>query len=181
MVYETIDTDRVIDHLNTMVEVELALDDVLGGAALATVDRSARERLERYREETRRHRDLSVELLARYGSAPQPKDALLSLVEDIEVRLTSGQKRLRELRRLQDAGVVVLLARSNWEIMVRLLLMAGDKTTAGRAEGVVRAKNEQLAWLCDQTISLSRSALVRRGGCHAEARSRSSIRLRLPR
>ncbi|MGQ9674160.1 MAG: hypothetical protein ACUVX1_00635 [Chloroflexota bacterium] len=162
MVYEAIDTDRVIDHLNMMVELELALDDVFEGAILATDDRLVREELARYRESTRYHRDLSVELLARYGSAPQPKDVLSSLVVDIEVGLTGGRKRQRELHRLQGLSVVVLLSRSNWEIVGLLVLAVGDQVMAERIEGVVRDKNEQLDWVRKQIVDLGQRTLVRR-------------------
>lgn len=162
MVYEAIDTDKVIDHLNTMVELELALDDAFEGAVLAMDDRLAKEKLVRYRESTRRHRDLSIELLAGYGSAPQPKGVLSSLAVDIEVGLTGGRKRQKELRRLQDLSVVVLLSRSNWEIVGPLLLAVGDQVTAERIEGVVLDKNEQLDWLRKQIVDLGQRTLVRR-------------------
>jgi len=160
VVYEVINTDRVIEHLNFMAEVELALIDAFEGAVLATSERSVRTTLEGYREVTQHHWALTAMLINRYGSIPQPKETLLSLFGDIEADLARAPTKVRRLRRFQGLSILVALAKSNWEVLRRVLEAAGEQPLAVRAAEVAQEKNTQLEWLRSDVARLGLRSLV---------------------
>lgn len=157
------DTERVIDYLNSLLAIELLASETYPQYAQQASDPEIKRTLTEFGHDSDRHREVVSNLIRELGGRPSmPRELVsLALAWGMGLATTIRQGRYGDFQNLQDLLFTEYRDRFHWYALRSVAEATGDPRLARAVNDVLPDEEKHVAYLEHKVIDLSKETLGR--------------------